>query len=216
MRLLIECTLPRRCALTLRRGNQAVLSHPTQNKTSGNGGNTPEEARNRSVKRSSRHGETPRQIRRKRKAPWSVSAPHGDLWLLETKVLTGIRTLARFIDAQRPTIEVFAVQGGDRVVGGGIIHLDEGKTTRSAGLAIGNHLYGVHGAIRTEQITLFVFIAIERQVAYINGLHNQKSLSRKTVPWSCRGRRQTSKPNTNPRRRRYAFALPQCWGSLKM
>jgi hypothetical protein len=54
----------------------------------------------------------------------------------------------RFVDVQRSTVEITAVEFGYSAIRlGGIVHFDESKATGLARVAVGDEIYAPHGAV---------------------------------------------------------------------
>src|SRR5579884_322667 len=74
---------------------------------------------------------------------------------------------ARLIDVQRPAVDFPAIEAVDGGVGFGIdAHLDEGESTRMAGIAIGDDVDAVDGAVRIEHGTKRIFRRSEIEITY--------------------------------------------------
>jgi hypothetical protein len=79
----------------------------------------------------------------------------------------GFRT--RFVDLERPSIEIFFVQGGDGLLGFLIVgHLDETETSGTSCLPIHDDRGVLNLAILSENFLEFSAIDLIRKVTYIN------------------------------------------------
>jgi hypothetical protein len=91
---------------------------------------------------------------------------------------TATLTFLRFIDAQRTTTHVLAIQGLDGALCIGAGHLDKAKATRTTRFAIVDQRDGLDSAVLFEQLTDLSFVGRKRQVTHIDFRHTN-SLSLK-------------------------------------
>jgi hypothetical protein len=80
-------------------------------------------------------------------------------------------TFLSFIDTQRTTAHVFAVQGLNSTLRIGARHLHEAEATRTARFAIVDQRDGLDCSVLLEQLPHLSFIRRERQVTHINLRH---------------------------------------------
>jgi hypothetical protein len=72
----------------------------------------------------------------------------------------------RFVNLQRATSQVCAIQGGDRLVGfSGISHFDKSKAAGAAGFTVRNNADTLDCAVRLKQATKLGLGSAVRQVA---------------------------------------------------
>jgi hypothetical protein len=77
-----------------------------------------------------------------------------------------------FVDVDRPSVKLSAVQFGNRpICFGGIGHFDESETSGLAGIAVGHNAYALNRAIRFKQRSNRVFGCSKAEVPYKNILH---------------------------------------------
>src|SRR4029077_10772136 len=81
----------------------------------------------------------------------------------------------RFVDGQRAALEFFAVELGNSVVPA-LLHLDEAKTLRLAGRAIGNDMNCLNRTGLCEQFLQFSFRRLKRQIPDIEFLFHVNHL----------------------------------------
>src|SRR6185503_13354675 len=87
----------------------------------------------------------------------------------------------RFVDAQRASADVFAVELRNGRFGFALVrHLDETETARASRLSIHEDLDGRNLAKRTEGIAKLVFAHLVRQISNVDIHHSR--LSRRCVP----------------------------------
>ena len=83
----------------------------------------------------------------------------------------------RFVDVERPSIKVGAVQTGDGLVGLTVVrHFDKCKTARTAGITIGYDIHSRNAAVRLEERADGGISGIKIQIAYKNILHSVLSV----------------------------------------
>jgi len=90
-------------------------------------------------------------------------------------------TLLRFIDLQRTTAEVLAIERLHGAGGIGVRHFDETKTAWAAGLAIVNKGDLVDGAVGGKEGAHLVFGGGERKISNVKFRHKQLTNKRNTV-----------------------------------
>src|SRR5690349_4188206 len=79
--------------------------------------------------------------------------------------------LLGFIDLQRTTTEVFAIERLHGAGGIGIRHFDETETARAAGLAIVHERHLVDGAVGCKEGAHLIFGGRERQISNVKFRH---------------------------------------------
>ena len=97
-------------------------------------------------------------------------------------------TLLRFVDAQRTTAHVLAVQGLDGTLCVGARHFDEAEAARTAGFTIVDQRDLLHRTVRFEQRANIMFSCGKRQVANIDFRHTDKLSLKKPRARSARTR----------------------------
>ncbi|HET9475054.1 MAG TPA: hypothetical protein VFO82_14240 [Steroidobacteraceae bacterium] len=80
-------------------------------------------------------------------------------------------TLLRFIDLQRTTAEVLAIERLHGAGGIGIRHLDETKTAGAAGFAIVHQRHLVDGAVGCKEGAHLIFGGGERKITNVKFRH---------------------------------------------
>ncbi len=84
-------------------------------------------------------------------------------------------TFLCFIDAQRTTAHVLAIEGLDGALCFGARHFDEAEAARTAGFAIVDERHGLDGTVFFEQRTHILFCRGERQIANVDFRHKRTS-----------------------------------------
>jgi hypothetical protein len=82
-----------------------------------------------------------------------------------------------FIDSQRTTVHLKAIERTNRCIGSSVTHFDKAETAEFAGFPICDHGNGIHLTILRKQISNLLFGRPERQVPYINPLRHGGSSS---------------------------------------
>ena len=136
-------------------------------------------------------------------------------------------TLLRFIDLQRTTAEVLAIERLHGAGGIGIRHLDETEATRAAGFAIVHQGHLVDGAMGCEVGAHLIFGGIERKISNVK-FHPEELtekrdgdrfspayLVREYLRFRCRKRHGVNEESAI-RRARYRKALPEATVSRRM
>jgi hypothetical protein len=85
---------------------------------------------------------------------------------------TAAGTILRFIDAQRASAHVEAIQRFHCLLCFRLGHLDETETARAARITIRREGYGFNRAVLCEQIAHLAFCRSKRQVAYVDLSHS--------------------------------------------
>jgi hypothetical protein len=83
-----------------------------------------------------------------------------------------------FVDSQRATVELLAVDGLNGARGVRLAHLDEAEAAWATGFTISGERNRFHGAVGCKQLADLVFRGGKRQVAYIYLGHVTLSLLR--------------------------------------
>jgi hypothetical protein len=83
----------------------------------------------------------------------------------------------RFVDVERPSVEVGAVQSCDGLVGLAVVrHFDKCEAARSAGITISYDIHSRNVAVRLEKRADGGICGIKIQIAYKNILHSVLSV----------------------------------------
>jgi hypothetical protein len=96
-----------------------------------------------------------------------------------TAAAAGAGTILRFVDAQRTSAHVEAVQRLHGALCISLRHLDEAEAARPTGFTVGRQSDGLDGAMLREEVTHFALGGRERQVAHVN-LGHSNILRKKT------------------------------------
>jgi hypothetical protein len=88
----------------------------------------------------------------------------------------GALTFLRFINTQRTTAHVLAIQRLDGASSIGIGHFNETEATGTSRFAVIDESNRSYGAVRFEHLTHFTFIRGKRQIANIDLRHTNTSL----------------------------------------
>src|SRR3972149_8233653 len=85
-----------------------------------------------------------------------------------------------FVDVQRATAELGAVDAADsRLGGGGVRHLDEGEAARAAGGAVGDDAGAIHLAVSRKDVAELLLGDVERTITNVNLSHGNHTPTRK-------------------------------------
>src|SRR3990172_2445198 len=77
-----------------------------------------------------------------------------------------------FVDVQRATAELGAVDAADSRLGGrGVRHLDEGEAARAAGVAVGDDADAIHLAVSRKDVAELLLGDVERTITNVNLSH---------------------------------------------
>jgi hypothetical protein len=89
-----------------------------------------------------------------------------------TTAATAALTFLSFVNTQRTTAHILAVQGLDGALRIGARHLDKAKATRTTRFAIVNQRDGFNSAVLFEQLADLCFVSRKRQVTHIDFRHS--------------------------------------------
>ena len=79
---------------------------------------------------------------------------------------------AGFIDIQRPSIHVAAIETGNGLFAFAVVaHFHEAKPAGAAGVPVGHDVYAVNSTIRLKQASNGIFRCIEAEITYENIFH---------------------------------------------
>lgn len=91
-----------------------------------------------------------------------------------TAAATATLAFLRFIDTERATTHILAVQGLDGALRIAARHLDEAEAAGTAGFAIVDQGHRLHGAVLLEECTDVGFGSAERQIPNIDFRHKSQ------------------------------------------
>src|SRR6185436_9294612 len=115
----------------------------------------------------------------------------------------------RFVDAQRPAADVFAIELRDGRLGFALVrHLDETETARAARLTIHEDLDGRNFAKRTEGIAKLVFAHAVRQIAYVD-IHHRRSHAVASPDEALNQRREIERRRQNSTTGAFLRSIPR-------
>ena len=94
-----------------------------------------------------------------------------------TAAAAALRLRPGFVDIQRPTVQIIAIQGFNRPIGlRGIGHFDEREAPGATGLTVSHQIYTIHVAVGLKQRTDGTFGGPEIQITYKNVFHILRSV----------------------------------------
>ena len=85
-------------------------------------------------------------------------------------------TFLSFVDTQRTTTHVFAIQCLDSTSSISIGHFNETETTGTSRFAVVDHCNRGNSTVSFKHLANFAFVSGKRQIAYINLSHTNISL----------------------------------------